>query len=148
MCERTDTEILVMEYLIECGIQYTTQQLSIPYSRVFILNSVGATIGRITFKNKKVCAIKCYKKDYIHTIDETDFIFMGINKYVSDGIKITKQIFEKLILQSQKEKEKNMEEKKKYRENHKFDTHGRIKKRKALVGKNIRFILKDAIRNY
>jgi hypothetical protein len=59
------------------------------WSKYFIQNSEGHQIGRATFLNGKLYHLKNYKRDDHREIDETDFIFLSLEREMSGLPRIT-----------------------------------------------------------
>ena len=111
--------------------------------RVFITRKDGIQIGRVNFKNGKLYNIKNYKKDYINSLDETDCIFMRMQKYFLDKTIISLEMYNKLIEKAKQVQKEDLEQKLKWRKENNPN-----KKRKKIEGKNIRRILQNLILNY
>ena len=106
------------------------------WQRLFILDSRGCQIGRLTFQYGTLRYVKSYKKDYHRSVDETDLIFMRLCKVIGTGVFVSESRFWELRTQAQREVKKDLREKRERRE------ALPEKKRRRLQGKNPRTVLR------
>lgn len=131
----------------EFGCKFNIQSTGSPeWIRMFVIDSQGRSIGRCNFKNEKLYNIKNYKRSYIETLDETDKIFLRINKYIKDKILVPLEEYYKLVIEAKQLQHSDIVNKIAWREaNQKFCKNGKPVQRRKLKGRNIRFILKDLV---
>ncbi len=63
------------------------------WMRLFVHNSEGVQVGRLTFRHGNLKYIKCYKRDYHRSVDETDLIFVRLHIFASTGKLISEEKF-------------------------------------------------------
>lgn len=142
----TDFKKLEKDFVCKFNIQKTG---SPNWIRLFVIDSQGCSIGRLSFHNKKLFNIKCYKRNYMDTLCETDQIFFRLERYLIDKYLMPLDIYTILKKEAKEIKEKDYLEKVLWRkDNPLIDKNGNLKQRKKLQGKNIRYILKELIMNY
>lgn len=113
------------------------------WDRIFVLNSKGVTIGKITFKDGELYYLKSYKKDYRRDLCETDQIFFRLERYIQDNTIVSLEKYRQLIKVAQLIVAKDKQNKINWRRKHPRSN----RPRKRLIGKNIRFVLRTLI-NY
>ena len=92
---------------------------------------------------------KSYKRGYIRTLDDTDQIFIRLNRYIKDKTIISLSEYEDLAIKAEKIRIKDLREKREWRKaNPLYNTDGSIKHRRRLEGKNVRHILTELVMNH
>lgn len=114
--------------------------------RVFITDRRGYSIGRLSFHNGNLYSIKNYKRSYIEDIDETDYVFMRLERYLHDGYIIPRGVMSDLecrangiadiVMKGKLEKRAALP---------KFKPNGKRYKRKKLEYPNVRRILQRLV---
>jgi len=116
------------------------------WRRAFILRSDGASVGRFSFKDGRVAFIKNYKRSHFEGLDETDFIFLRIHRYMKDGVAISADLYSDLIITAKHHRQQDLEEKEAWRRAHpKRNPDGTEKRRKRLHGRNLRHVLAELV---
>lgn len=132
-----------IEKIINCkfNIQKTGHR---DWVRAFVLNSQEVTIGRLNFFQDSLYNIKNYKRYYIDTLDETDFIFFRLSRYLKDKTIISLTEYNNLIEQAKEIQQKDLENKINWRQN---NPHPRKKHRRRIEKKILDLLLPDYVMN-
>lgn len=113
------------------------------WEQLFVLNSQRVSIGRLSFHRGRLNAVKCYKRDYMGEICETDRIFLRFEYYLwSKGRLLSLEELAELEAAAKEQVELCLRECEDWRlEN----PHPTGKKRKSLRGRNVRHVLRDMV---
>lgn len=72
--------------LIErCGGTTSNAKAGAGWTRMFIMDSEGCSIGRLSFDGPELRAVKSYKKEHHREICETDKIFINLERSIKAG---------------------------------------------------------------
>lgn len=115
------------------------------WERMFVINSKNIQIGRVALYKNEIYSINNYKRDYMNTLDETDFIFLRLSKYLKDRTIISNINYTKLINKAINLQKEDLEKKLKWRKNNPVSSAKQHRKR--IEGKNIRNILSQLCYN-
>lgn len=137
------------------GGKTNIQELTPPWSRVFILRSDGCTIGRASFKNDGLYSVKNYKREYRSDICPTDFIFCNLDRVLAGKSALSSLVLLGFAEVARLEALSDLAEKLKWRDDNPPGMTWNKKKQKMvpicrarLTGKNPRFILRRLVRDY
>jgi hypothetical protein len=129
-------------YLVRvCGGNAKIESSNGIWKTIFVENSSGVQIGRLSFLDNELKTVKFYKKDYYHEVDESDFIFLRLEVALKTGCLISEKRYIELWNESKKEAFEITEEVRAHRENLP------MKKRKRIEGRNPRSLLRARLRN-
>jgi len=127
------------------GFKYTLQERGHGWFFLFIQDQDEVSLGRMTFINEKLHSYRSYKKHYHKQVDETDFIFLRIKRFLLDGTLIDQDAFDLLVKQAEQIREQDLVKCHAWREANPLKGQ---KKRRRLEGRNVRQLLDDLVMNY
>ena len=147
--EAADTEIRKLRAVM--SVFYSDKQLVFGLGKAgqgfasyhAVLN--GITYGRITYKDGTLYSIKYYKPDgyEFDAADPGEFLFLRIQSFYATG-HIPSDVELSLMVEAARRRvAKELEVARLYRE-----AHPARNRRKALKGRNIRYIIRDALRQF
>lgn len=130
----------VVNSIQKCGgianVQYENRQ---GYSRIFILNMEGVSIGRITLKGSDLCSMKFYKPHDCTDIDVGDIIMIRLSKVIQGGEVITDERLCELWERAKFDCNVDYVKKQNWRRNNPLtSTNGTPRSRRKLTGRNPR----------
>jgi len=112
------------------------------WQRLFIVDKRGYSIGRINFFKGDLYNIKNYKRNSFRNVDETDVVFMRLDRFLKDGRLISCKQFHDIKVQAFINANELMDTKIAVRAMlPKYNANGKRIKRKKLKFPNVRNIL-------
>lgn len=133
----------IEEALMWIGAKSEVVKVSDIWTRLFVKNLVGTSIGRVSFKYGKIFSVKSYKRDYRRDIDETDRVFWSLDYYFRTGEILSLIDFLKLKYEAEQIVDADLKKRQEWRE-----AHPSKRKRKRLEGGNPRAVLRDLIESH
>ena len=127
------------------------------WSRIYIENKRGVSLGIISVLNGEYYTLKCYKKDFTtDVVDETDYIFIRFEAMLNFGFNISDEMFGEFLKIATDYIEFDFEQRELWRKANpkkgmKYDKKKGIwkpKTRKKLIKKNLKAVLKRMIFEY
>jgi len=133
--------------LLNCTVDIQSTG-SVDYKRGFITGSDGVSYGRITFYKGTFHHLKWYWREYSEsTLNYSDYLIWGFKVLYETGEILTKRSWEDACKKAAKLQRQDVHKKLEWRRQNPpgLNKEGRVKHRKRISGRNVRYYLYDIL---